>query len=76
MKILKVVLGEAMDGQVEIWVRSVGLEGDVLIVDEENNDIATLLTEIGVMDKIKDTIEDFDHFDVADLNVLKMRWTM
>ena len=71
-KILEVVLGEGREGQVELWVKNVGWEGDVQMVDikdEENNDIATLLTEIGVMEKIKDTIEDNEHFDVAEMNL-------
>jgi len=53
--ILNTVLGEGREEQVQLWVKSVGWEGDLQIVDikdEEDNDVATLLTKIGITELI------------------------
>ena len=52
-KILDNVLGEGKEGQVEIWMKSVGWEGDniqlVEMKDQDNNGIARLLADIKVI---------------------------
>ena len=53
--IMDMVLGEGREGQVELWVKNIGWEGDIQIVDikdNEGNDIATLLTQIGITEII------------------------
>ena len=52
--IMDVVLGEGREGQVELWIKSVGWDGEVQLVeikDQDNNDIATLLSDIKVLEK-------------------------
>ena len=53
-KIMNVVLGEGREGQVELWIKSAGWDGEVQLVeikDQDNNDIATLLSDIKVLEK-------------------------
>ena len=59
-KIMDVVLGEGREGQVELWIKSVGWDGEVQLVeikDQDNNDIATLLSDIKVLEKTADMTE-------------------
>jgi len=53
---MEVVLGEGREGQVDLWVRMVGWDGGLQLVDikdQEDNDIAGLLCDIGVMERTK-----------------------
>jgi len=53
--VMDMVLGEGRGGHVELWVKSIGWEGDIQTVDikdNDGNDIATLLTHIGITELI------------------------
>jgi len=67
--VMDMVLGEGRGGQEELWVKSIGWEGDIQTVDikdNDGNDIASLLTQIGITELI-----DEEREDITDTHLVK-----